>query len=432
MSQPVLELFGIGKSYRTYANQWHRFRGWLGGEPSGYEDKWVLRDLSFAVRAGESVGILGRNGAGKSTLLKIILGTIFPTEGRVSTNGRVSALLELGSGLNPELSARENVLYACGLQGRTRSEVEEAMPRIEQFADIGPYFNQPLRTLSTGMQMRIAFAAATEFRPDILIIDEALSVGDLSFQAKCFERINSLKSSGTTLLLVSHAVADMVKHCERAILLNEGYLKMDGSSREVSNAYLDELFGKQRGQAEQGEGLEVESVSVFSTGVEDCFHNRPYYRRDEYRWGLGGAKIVDFCLEEGACAFPTVFTTHKKLRISFKVYFERDVEYPVYGVLVKTHDGVFVYGTNSRLAKSESYAGRVEAGGVRVVSFEFPIMLNAGAYLLSLGISEEPETGTDLAPLDRRYDSILVTVTNDAAGWGFVDLGARFEVAGSR
>src|SRR5690348_13125470 len=182
VNDAVLEIVGAGKSYRDYSSTWWRAAGWLTGKPSHFFDNWVLRDISLAVRRGEALGVVGRNGAGKSTLLKLVAGTLTATEGSVVTRGRVSAILELGMGFNPEFSARDNARHACGLQGYSRAAIDQMLPWIESFADVGAYFDQPVRTFSSGMTMRVAFAVATARRPDILIVDEALSVGDAAFQ----------------------------------------------------------------------------------------------------------------------------------------------------------------------------------------------------------------------------------------------------------
>ncbi|MEW6682913.1 MAG: ABC transporter ATP-binding protein [Nitrospirota bacterium] len=422
----MIEVENIGKSFRTYSSQWHRFRGWFGAGPRRYADHWVLRNVSFAVGASESIGILGRNGAGKSTLLKLIVGTLAPSEGHVKVGGRISAILELGMGFNAEFTARQNVLYGCGLLGYNRDEIESAMPEIERFADIGEYFDQPLRTSSSGMQMRVAFAAATAFRPDVLIVDEALSVGDLFFQAKCFERIGEMKASGTTLLYVSHAAGDIAKHCERALFIKEGRLLMDGPAREVSNVYLDDLFGKSAPHQRTVRSAQAANETRFAADNVERFHTRPFYRKDEHRWGVGGGRVLDFLVEVDGEAFPSAIYSHQRMRVSFKVHSEQELAKPIYGLLIKTIEGIYVYGTNSKFAQPGVTPSSVPAGDNRVVSFEFPMMLNTGAYLISLGVSNEDDSG-QVVPIDRRYDSVLITVTNGQQGSGLVDLAAQFE-----
>lgn len=424
MSETILDVRGVGKSYRAYKSFWHRIFRWLGSSKIRHTDHWVIRDASFSVDRGESVGILGRNGAGKSTLLKIVAGTLSPTEGAVQCVGRISAILELGMGFNAELTARQNVIHACGLMGYARQEILEALPAIQAFADIGDYFDQPIRTFSSGMQMRVAFAAATAFRPDILIVDEALSVGDAFFQAKCFERINELRKSGTALLYVSHSAGDIARNCDRALFIKDGRLALDGHVRDVSNAYLDDLFGKKKTLTVPASTPNETPEELLTAGTEDLFHARPYYRREEYRWGLGGAVITDYVIELDGKAFPSRASTHQVLRISYKVIFQRDVDQPVFGLLVKTIDGLYLYGTNSLLADQVTRTMPARDGESRVACFDLPLMLNAGTYLISVGISELQEN-QEIAPLDRRYDSILLVVENGDPGTGILDLRAR-------
>jgi lipopolysaccharide transport system ATP-binding protein len=237
MRDAVLEVDAVGKSYRRYKHEWHRLLAWAGARSLKYDENWVLRKVSFSVGRGEAVGIIGQNGAGKSTLLKLITGTTRPSEGRIRLSGSVSALLELGIGFSPDLTGRQNAYHSAGLMGFSRAEIDRVMPQIEEFAEIGYYFDQQLRTYSSGMHVRLAFATATAFRPEILIVDEALSVGDARFQHKCFERIRQFRALGTTLLFVSHDLAAILSICDRAILLDKGSLIMEGTPQDVYDFY---------------------------------------------------------------------------------------------------------------------------------------------------------------------------------------------------
>ena len=229
----ILEVHQLGKSYRQYKSELRRVLSWFGFNFSPVAENWVLKDISFSIRPGEAIGIVGQNGAGKSTLLKLITGTQFPSTGYVKVNGRIAAILELGMGFNQDLSGRQNVLHTAGLMGFSREAILERMPDIEEFAEIGTYFDEPVRTYSSGMQMRVAFAVATAFRPDILIVDEALSVGDVYFQHKSFNRIREFQKEGTTLLLVSHDHNSIRTVCNRAVLLEKGRLLKEGEPGEV-------------------------------------------------------------------------------------------------------------------------------------------------------------------------------------------------------
>lgn len=425
----VLEVNKLGKAYRAYKSEWRRVASWFGFPPSGAEDHWVLKDVGFAVRKGESVGIVGRNGAGKSTLLKLITGTMRPTEGDVRAHGRISAILELGMGFNPEFTGRQNAYHSLGLMGYEHEQIVHAMPEIERFTDIGDYFDQPVRIYSSGMQARAAFAVATAFRPDILIVDEVLSVGDAFFQAKCFERIAEYRKEQMSLLLVTHSTGDIVRHCDRAVLLKDGRLLRDASPREITNLYLDDLFGKskKRRQPPQTPSGEHERAPVMPAGGEDLFASRPGYRKDEHRWGQGGASILDYLIVAGEDKYPAEIPTNTVTDFYFKVRFDQPFLNVYPGFLLKTLDGVFLYGTNSFLAAEGRRQIRAEAGEIHVYRFSMPLSVNSGHYLVSFGISSGESIET-LVPLERRYDSVVINVANPMPFWGVVDLRAALDI----
>lgn len=423
-----MHVSNVGKSYRVWGSEWTRIASWFGFPAEPKEEHWVLRNVSFDIKPGESVGIVGKNGAGKSTLLKMITGTLQPTEGHVLRGGRIAAILELGLGFNPELTGRQNARHAAGLMGFSQAQIDAMMPKIEAFAEVGEYFDTPVRTYSSGMQVRVAFAVVTAQRPDVLIVDEALSVGDAYFQAKCFKRVKEYKEQGMTLILVSHAVGDIVKHCDRVLFIKDGVLHADGPAREVSNLYLDELFGKKSAPASKS-GEPVAGPILSSDGSEDLFHTRRGYNKDEHRWGQGGARIIDYAVVSEGEAYPARVTSGAFTQFQMKIHFERDVECAVPGLLVKTLDGVFLYGTNAFLASDGHQVLSARAGDVVVCSFTVPFNLNEGHYLVSLGISSGDPLG-ELVPLDRRYDSILVDVSRPMQFWGIIDMNAEFSAQG--
>jgi lipopolysaccharide transport system ATP-binding protein len=234
----AITVTNLGKAYKSYPNKWSRVLDWFSPKfKSRHSLKWVLKEVTFAISPGESVGIIGLNGAGKSTLLKLIVGTLTPSEGEIYSSGSVVALLELGMGFHPEFTGKQNVYMAAQLQGLSAAEVDSILPEIEAFAESGEYIDRPLREYSSGMQMRLAFAVATCKRPDILIVDEALSVGDSYFQHKCSDRIRKYQEMGTTFLFVSHSPEAIKSMCKRAILLKDGNLLLDGNADEVMDFY---------------------------------------------------------------------------------------------------------------------------------------------------------------------------------------------------
>ncbi|WP_029413511.1 ABC transporter ATP-binding protein [Paracidovorax oryzae] len=425
----ALVISGVNKAFKRYRGKWARMREWLSGVP-GHEKFWVLKDINIVVKKGESVGIVGVNGAGKSTLLKIITGTTQPTSGRVEVHGRVAALLELGMGFHPDFTGRQNVYMAGQLLGLRSDEITQCMPAIEQFAEIGDYMERPLRTYSSGMQLRLAFSVATAVRPDLLIVDEALTVGDAYFQAKCYQRIAEYKEQGMTLLLVSHSPGDLVKHCDRAILLKDGGVKRDGTARSVTNEYLDELFGKKSKYADHGAAEKSLQEEILS-GDADVFSTRSGYNVNEHRWGHGGAAIVDYFFSSAGKEYPSRIESNAEVEFYFKVRFDERFENVVPGFLIKTLEGIFIYGTNSYIASGKIEEIPADPGDTKLFKFALPLRLNEGYYLISFGISSGSPL-QELQPIDRRYDSVMIHVGRDSPLSGIVDFNASFTCVGSK
>jgi lipopolysaccharide transport system ATP-binding protein len=426
---PAIVANRLSKRYRLYNSPFERLAEAL--LPVGTRRRAefaALDEVSFAIRPGEVVGIMGRNGSGKSTLLKLVTGITPPSSGEVSVAGRISALLELGTGFNPEMTGLENIWLNATLQGYTEAEIQARRSDIVAFADIGEFISRPLKTYSSGMFARLAFAVAINLDPDILIVDEILSVGDALFQSKCFRKFEDLKARGTTIVFVSHSIEQVLQHCTRAILIDGGRLVMDGPPREVSNVYLDLLFGATR-RAVPEPGHEAPQVASpwFREGVEDRLHLRPGYNRDEHRWGNGQARILDLAVVAAGEADRVAVDANEEVSLFVRARFLADVERPVYGMLIKTVEGVLVYGFNSRIDRAATEPPR-RAGDVVVFSFTFPAALAQGNYLLSAGVSSDPGEG-DFVPLDRRYDVLLLKVLNRRALWGLADLNARFGTA---
>ena len=424
----TITVANLGKAYKQYPTRWGRLAEWVFPfTKPRHELKWVLQDVSFTVRPGEAVGIIGINGAGKSTLLKMITGTTQSTTGSVHITGRVAALLELGMGFHPDFTGRQNAFMAGQLLGYSVEEIARLMPEIEAFAEIGDYIDQPVRVYSSGMQVRLAFSVATMARPDILIVDEALSVGDAYFQAKCYQRIAQFKEQGTTLILVSHSVGDIVKHCERAILLKDGRVAVDDSSRIVTNHYLDALFGKHPQENAKAQISATVDASELMEGQTDVFPTRPGYRKEEHRWGHGGAAILDYLIVSDGSRFPSRIEGNAAADFYIKVRFDRDFDSIVPGLLVKTLEGIFLYGTNSFVSSEGRMSISAIAGDMKIFKFSLPMALNEGHYLISFGISSGNPLH-ELIPLDRRYDSVIVHVGRAMQFWGIVDLGASFQL----
>jgi lipopolysaccharide transport system ATP-binding protein len=359
---------GVGKAYKQYFGRWSRLLEWLvptwcGGRPR-HQQKWVLQDISFSVKAGEAIGIVGINGAGKSTLLKMITGTTQPTVGRVHTTGRVAALLELGMGFHPDFTGRQNAMMAGQLLGLSTGELERLMPEIIAFAEIGDYIEQPVRVYSSGMQMRLAFSVACAKRPDILIVDEALSVGDTYFQHKSFERIRSFCRQGTTLLMVSHDKGAVQGICDRAILLDAGRLSIQGAPDAVMDYYNALLAERdvstvRQQQTEQGQ---VQTAS-----------------------GSGEARIDDvYLLDEGSGMRLESVNVGQTITLVVDAHIEKDLPEVVLGYAIKDRWGQTIYGTNTHHLRAP--LKELRAGETLQYRFRFPANLGAGSYSMSIAL----------------------------------------------
>jgi lipopolysaccharide transport system ATP-binding protein len=355
----------LGKAYKQYDNRWGRLAEWaLPFLGLRHRLKWVLQDISFQLAPGEAVGIIGINGAGKSTLLKLITGTAQPTTGSVTMTGRVAALLELGMGFHADFTGRQNAYMAGQLIGLTVSEITELMPQIEAFADIGDYIDQPVRVYSSGMQMRLAFSVATVKRPDILIVDEALSVGDAYFQHKSFDRIRQYRQLGTTLLIVSHDRTAMQSICDRAILLDGGFLAKQGSPEEVMD-YYNAIIAER-------EGSRIEQVVTAEGRVQTSS-------------GSGEAQVVDIVLENEQGLPSEIVNVGAPVSLRVKVRVNAPVPRLVLGYMIKDRLGQQIYGTNTH--HMECPLLDLKAGDEPEYVFRFPLNLGPGSYSITTALT---------------------------------------------
>lgn len=417
----AIDVRGVGKRYDIYERPSHRLlQGLMRGRRRYQREFWALRGVDLQVRPGETVGIVGRNGSGKSTLLQMLAGTLTPTEGQVSVHGRVAALLELGSGFNPDFTGRENVYLNAAILGLARAEVDARLDDILAFADIGEFIDQPVRNYSSGMALRLAFAVQAQVQPRVLIVDEALAVGDARFQAKCFARLKQLKEDGVAILLVSHATEQIVQHCDHALLLDGGRPICNGKPRDVVNRYLDLLFGKHREQAPANGGEEREAIPALPLADgSGSFETRPNYNPHEYRWGDGAARIVDFSLGSATQSYPIVVESGARMRLRLRITFEREVVRPILGFFIKTKEGVVVYASNTEYKPVPELASRGRPGDTIDVDLQFRARLADGDYFISVGIASRNEV--EVVPHDRRYDAIHFQV-GSADFFGLADL----------
>ena len=346
----------IAKAYKRYPNKWSRILEWVTGREQ-HQKNWVLRDISFSVTAGEAIGIVGMNGAGKSTLLKIITGTTQPTKGTAQLQGRVAALLELGMGFHPDFTGRQNTFMAGQLLGLRTEEVAACMAEIEAFAEIGDYIDRPVRTYSSGMQVRLAFSVATAVRPDILIVDEALSVGDTYFQHKSFSRIREFREQGTTLLIVSHDRSAIQSLCNRAILLENGLVVQDGPPEAVMDFYNALIADKK-------------NASITVQHSDDG--------RAQTSSGTGEARVesITLCNEQGDIIESANVGQTVTLRASIRLH--ADLPELVMGYMIKDRLGQTIFGTNTH--HLDMPLNQLQRGDSITLQFSFALDMGPGTY----------------------------------------------------
>ncbi len=419
---------GLGKCYRIYPRPVDRLREVVSLRRRKYHSEfWALNNISFEVGRGETLGLVGPNGSGKSTLLEILCGTSTASRGEAEVKGRVAALLELGAGFNPEFTGRENVLLNAAIQGISREAIESRFNEIEKFAGIGEFIEHPVKTYSSGMYVRLAFAAAVGMEPEILIVDEALAVGDIRFQRKCYRHFHELQSRGTTVIFVTHAVELVRSHCDRAILLNKGKIDSIGAPKDVIHDYLELMFApdpRKGGVQENAELTEAAPGTLPRSEFNDsCVHRRSY-NRDEFRWGNGYAEIRDYGIKTPQGDDPLTFERGAAIELQMRVYFHESMEDVIYGLTIRTVDGVLVFGANTRSRRMETK--KRTCGETAEIRFRFTLNVLPGEYFLSLGVAQDDDSVDNLA-IDRRYDLVHLSVIGGPDDLGFAELCMQIE-----
>lgn len=428
MDSIAIQVDNVSKIYKLYDNPMDRLKESLGlSKKKRYKEHYALNQVSFDVKKGECVGIIGTNGSGKSTILKIITGVLNPTSGNVKIDGRISALLELGAGFNMEYTGIENVYLNGTMIGFSKEEIDQKLDDILAFADIGDFVNQPVKTYSSGMFVRLAFAVAINIDPEILIVDEALSVGDVFFQAKCYKKFEDFKKMGKTILFVSHDLSSIARYCDRVVLLNKGVKKEEGAPQEMVDLYKKILVGadenseKKTDEAAQTKDiLHANEKSKTGKMWKDNFEINPNV--DEY--GNGEAHIIDFAVVDDMGNITNTIVKGTRFTIKSKVQFENDVYDPIFTYTFKTLKGQDITGTNTMYEKKS--IGLAGKGDVYVASFSQEMNLQGGEYLLS--ISCTGFKGSEFVAYHRLYDVINITVVSDKNTVGFYDMNSVVQV----
>lgn len=431
MTDIAISVNSISKMYKLYDNPMDRLKESLGlSKKKKYKEHYALNDVSFQVRKGETVGIIGTNGSGKSTILKIITGVLSPTSGSIAVDGRISALLELGAGFNMEYSGLENVYLNGTMIGFSREEIDAKLQDILEFADIGEFINQPVKTYSSGMFVRLAFAVAINIEPEILIVDEALSVGDVFFQAKCFRKFEEFKKMGKTILMVSHDLSSISKYCDRVILLNKGVKMSEGNPKEMVDLYKKILVG----QADISEQSEEETIEVMESAQQNQENDNELWMKKFVlnpsclEYGDKRAEIIDFAVQDAKGTFTNTIEKNSNFKMRVRVRFNEKVQEPIVAYTFKNVHGTEITGTNTMFEKSD--IGTCEAGDEVVVSFTQDMNLQGGEYLLSLGCTGYKDG--DFQVFHRLYDICNITVVSEKNTVGFYDMNSMITVSYQR
>ena len=461
--QLAIHVEGLNKVYRLYDHNRDRLIDSLGlARKKRYREHFALNNVDLDVYQGECVGIIGTNGSGKSTILKIITGVLNPTSGTVQVNGRISALLELGAGFNYEYNGIENVYLNGTMIGFSEKEIDEKLQDILDFADIGDYVYQPVKTYSSGMFVRLAFAVAINIDPEILIVDEALSVGDVFFQAKCYHKFEEFKKQGKTILFVSHDLSAISKYCDRAVLLNQGVKLGEGSPRDMIDIYKQVLVGQyelpsgdkkanlaadedirklaakkadggasrtsspdeEAAQGQPAQTGQAEEKNAGQPAAEGEGRPVPGLNIQALEYGTKEAEIVEYYMTDGAGLRTSAILKGEPFTLHMKVKIHKDIAAPIFALSIKNIKGVEITGTNTMVERS--FLESVKAGEVLAITFTQKVRLQGGEYLLSLGVTGYEKDAFTV--YHRLYDILNLTVISDHDTVGYFDMESDVKV----
>ncbi|SCY06537.1 teichoic acid transport system ATP-binding protein [Lachnospiraceae bacterium XBB2008] len=409
----------VDKVYKLYEKPSDRMKEALGLAKCKHTDHKALSDVSMEIRKGETVGIIGTNGSGKSTILKIITGVLNQTSGEVNVEGRISALLELGAGFNMEYNGIENIYLNGTMIGFSKKEIDEKLDAILEFADIGEYVYQPCKTYSSGMFVRLAFAVAINIDPEILIVDEALSVGDVFFQAKCYHKFEEFKAMGKTILFVSHDLSSIAKYCDRVVLLNKGIKLGEGSPKEMIDAYKKVLVGQYE-LPEPGKDRLLDDEDLrraAAKAVDDGTSRGDNVNPELIEYGSQKAVIEEYYITDASGTRTSAIIKGSDYSIHMTVRINEDIPGPIFAYTIKNIRGTEITGTNTMIEKS--FLEPVKAGEVKKITFTQHMNLQGGEYLLSLGCTGFEED--EFTVYHRLYDVLNLTVISDKDTVGYYD-----------
>lgn len=435
MDNIAIKVTDLEKVYKLYDKPSDRVKEALRiGRGKHHTEHRALKGVNMTIRQGECVGIIGTNGSGKSTILKIITGVLSPTSGEVEVNGRISALLELGAGFNMEYNGIENIYLNGTMIGFSKKEIDQKMDEILAFADIGDYVYQPAKTYSSGMFVRLAFAVAINIDPEILIVDEALSVGDVFFQAKCYHKFEEFKEMGKTIVFVSHDLSSISKYCDRVVLLNQGVKLGEGSAKQMIDTYKQVLVGQYTAPETEGERLvdDEQLREMAAKGVDGSKRNAGNERGQAgvtenpelLEYGSKKAQITEYYITDEKGTRTSTILKGSPFTIHMRVEMAQRINAPIFAFTIKNVRGTEITGTNTMIEKA--FLEAVEAGETKEVAFTQDMNLQGGDYLLSLGVTGYE--GDDFTVYHRLYDVLNVTVISDKDTVGFYDMNSQVVV----
>ena len=418
----------ITKVYKLYDKPSDRLKEALGlSRGKLHKEHYALKGVDLSIYKGETVGIIGTNGSGKSTILKIITGVLNPTGGNLNVNGRISALLELGAGFNMEYNGIENIYLNGTMMGFSEKEIDAKLQNILDFADIGDFVYQPCKTYSSGMFVRLAFAVAINIEPEILIVDEALSVGDVFFQAKCYHKFEEFKQMGKTILFVSHDLSSIAKYCDRVILLNKGTKLGEGSPKEMIDAYKQVLVGQYEIPQEEESLLQDEELNRKAAQSSDKASGKKLsaevlgINEKALEYGTKDGEITEFYVTDKKGTKTSAIIKGEEFTLHMKVKFNNPIPAPIFAFTLKDKHGTEITGTNSMIEKA--FLDSVKAGEEKEISFTQNIDLQGGEYLISLGVTGYE--GDKFQVYHRLYDVLNLTVVSDKNTVGYYDMNSR-------
>lgn len=418
MSDLVISARNLGKRFAIYDKAYHPlFDILFRGARKFHREFWALKDVSFDVARGETVGIVGRNGSGKSTLLQLICGTLTPTTGEVETHGRVAALLELGSGFNPQFTGRENVFLNGAILGLSREQIADRYDEIAAFADIGEFIDQPVQTYSSGMVVRLAFATAIHVSPDILVVDEALAVGDTAFQTKCLTRIRQMQSSGVSILLVTHNLNTIIEYCDRAIYLKRGDMIGAGPAREMAKRYSADLVSAEGGIAVQAPNAKA------STGAVPAATGSAMGNGSD--GAIPGIEIQGVEFLDAESRPRAVFQFGEHLTICLRVNANRAILHPCFGIQLKSVDGIVLWSLTTQMLETELAA--IAQGQACLVKWNLQANFSGARYVVAIGAGEIAD-GAYRRHMRLDYAGHFNVLPRRASGTGWLDPFAALEV----